>query len=132
MFDLQNTHSTVNCRLRPLGGPWGFFSRMRILAGREILEEIDMYNRVREMFSIFSASDSRQNDYAEGFGKFWDNKADNESVGPSYLKGIPESASQTVLFKPLRIMPLTIELSLVDDMKDPIVSKLDIATNPVF
>ena len=37
MFDLQDTHNTANCRLRPVGGPWAFFSRMRILAGGQIL-----------------------------------------------------------------------------------------------
>ena len=86
MFDLQNTSSTANCMLRPLGGPWAFFSRMKILASGQILEDIDMYNRVHEMFNIFSASDSRQNDYAEGFGNFWDNRMDNIHVDEIYLK----------------------------------------------
>ena len=43
------------------------FSRMRILAGGQVLEDIDDYNRVHEMFQVFSATDSRQNDYGEGF-----------------------------------------------------------------
>jgi hypothetical protein len=37
------------------------------LAGCQLVEDIDMYNRVHEMFNIFSASDSRQHDDAEGF-----------------------------------------------------------------
>ena len=80
MFDSQNTSGVAGLRLRPVGGPWSFFSRMRILAGGQILEDIHMYNRVHEMFSIFSATDSRQNDYAEGFGNFWDNRMDNIHV----------------------------------------------------
>ena len=70
VFDLPNTDNAAKLRLRPIGGPWSFFSRMRILAGGQILEDIDLYNRVREMFNMFSATDNRQNDYAEGFLKF--------------------------------------------------------------
>ena len=72
---------------------------MRILAGGQILEYIDMYNRVHEMLSIFSARYSRQNDYAEGFGNYWGNTCDNVNVSPAYLKGVTESSSQTVMFK---------------------------------
>ena len=48
--------------------------------------DIDMYNRVREMFSICTAEDSRENDYAEGFDNFLENvgstcvKWDNKSL----------------------------------------------------
>ena len=74
MFDLVNTSGVVGLSVRPICGPWSFFSRMRILAGGQILEDIDMYNRAHEMFDMFSASDSRQNDHAEGFGNFWYNR----------------------------------------------------------
>ena len=69
MFDLRNTVANAAHRLRPIGGPWSFFSRMRVLAGGQILEDIDMHTRVHELFNIFSSSDSGQNDYAEGFWK---------------------------------------------------------------
>jgi hypothetical protein len=32
-FDLKNDNNTAANRLRPLGGQWAFFTRMRILAG---------------------------------------------------------------------------------------------------
>ena len=102
MFDVSNTDNAAGHRLRPLGGPWAFFSRMRALAGGQILEDIDMYSRVHEIFNIFIASDSRQNEYAEGFGTFWDNTTDREHVSASNVPGIPASASQTVMFKPLK------------------------------
>ena len=92
----KNTSGVASLRVRPIGGPWSFFSRMRILAGSQILEDIDMYNRVHEMFSIFSATDSRQNDYAEGFGYIWENSVDNIHVNTDYVVGIPGLASQTV------------------------------------
>ena len=60
-----------------------------------------MYNSVHDMLNIFSASDSRQNDYAEGFGNPWDNRIDNINVNTYYLLGIPGLSSQTVLLKPL-------------------------------
>ena len=72
MFDLYNTNANAANRLRPIGGPWSFFSRMRILAGGQILEDIDLYNRVHEMFNNFTAEGSRYNDYTEGFGNVWE------------------------------------------------------------
>ena len=64
----KNTDNAARHKLRPIGGPWGFFSKMRILASGQILEDIDLYNRVHEMFNMLSATDRRQNDYAEEFG----------------------------------------------------------------
>ena len=49
-FDLKNTESDINKRLRPLGGPHSFFKRVRLVAGGQILEDISDYNRVHEMF----------------------------------------------------------------------------------
>ena len=68
MFDLYNTNANMANSLRPIGGPWRFFTRMRILAGGQIWEDIDLYNRVYEMLNNFTAEGSRYNDYAEGFG----------------------------------------------------------------
>ena len=68
MFDLYNTNANASNRLRSIGGPWSFFSRMRILAGGHILEDIDLHNRVHEMLNNFTSEGSRYNDYSEGFG----------------------------------------------------------------
>ena len=74
------------------------------------------------------------NDLSAGFGNIWDNKYDANSVTPLHLGGIPPGQSMSVLFKPLsgilrqskflpiRYMPLTIELTLVDDPHLPIVT----------
>ena len=144
MFDLYNTNANAANRLRPIGGPWSFFSRMRILAGGQILEDIDLYNRVHEMFNNFTAEGSRNNDYTESFGNTWEDDQDpnalngvannGAAVSTLNLPGVPGASYQTVLFKPLsgilnqrkylplRFMPITIELSLVDDPLDPIIS----------
>ena len=50
MFDLVNMESDVNKELRVIGGPHSFFKRMRILCNGQIVEDIDDYNRVSEMF----------------------------------------------------------------------------------
>ena len=84
------------------------------------------------MFSIFSATDNKKNDYAEGFGELLDNIQDNTHLDLNYLIGIGASQTQTVMFKPLsgclnerkylpiRFMPLAIKLSLVDGMLHPL------------
>ena len=68
MFDVVNLPHTQNVNLRPVSGPWGFFRRVRLLAGGQLLEDIDYYNRVHEMMDILTASDSRDNETVEGFG----------------------------------------------------------------
>ena len=86
------------------------------------------------MFGVFSATDSRQNDYGEGFSHDWEFITTPSLVNETNLTGIPSGQSMDVLFKPLsgifrqrkylpiRYMPLTIELLLVDNGTDPIIS----------
>ena len=59
----------ANKLLRPLGGCYTFIRRMRILANNAVIEDIDNYNRVHEMFKTLGASDARLNDKAEAFGQ---------------------------------------------------------------
>ena len=137
MFDLVNMESDAAKQLRVLGGPWSFFRRMRVLCNGTIVEDIDDYNRVHQMFNIMTASDSRINELSEGFGQHWDIKEDFD--GPfkaATFPGIRGGQSRTVLFKPLsglltqpkylplRYCPLTIELELVNDPTLPIISYL--------
>ena len=66
-FDLVNATKAAG-RLRPLGGAHSFFTRLRVLCNGQIVEDIDDYNRVHEMFSILTSTDSRVNETAEAFG----------------------------------------------------------------
>ena len=130
MFDLTNKDADVAKLLRPLSGPWCFFRRMRVLAGGQVLEDIDNYNRVHEMMHTLTATDSRENDGAEAFGFVQGIQQKQDNV---VAKGIAGGDSITLLFKPLsgilnqgkylpiRYMPLTIELELVDKASEPIV-----------
>ena len=136
-FDLVNTNATLLKLLRPLGDPGSFFRRMRVLCNGQIVEDIDNYNRVEAMFSCFASEDSLKNVDAEGFGQRWDRRYATETGYDQHtLFGIYGGQSQTVLFKPLsgllnqpkylplRYCPLTIELELVSNGGDPIISDL--------
>ena len=141
MFDLVNMEPSAGGgtekELRPLGGPWTFFRRMRVLCANQVVEDIDSYNRCHELFSVLTASDSRVNVEAEGFGLDWDiRKHATAPYTAAEFKGIIGGQSQTVLFKPLsgilnqskfiplRYAPITIELELVQDSTEPILSTL--------
>ena len=125
-------------QLRPLGGPWSFFRRMRILAAGQLVEDIDQCNRIHEMMRIFIAKESRENDAAEAFGQYYN--LQNGSYNVTNYQGIWPLDSTYVLFKPLsglsnqnkmmplRFAPITIELELVDNFQEPIYSTF----NPQF
>ena len=130
MFDVLNT-GTNNEHLRVLGGPHTFFSRMRILCGGQVVEDVSEYNRVHEMFKTLKAKDAKTNDEAEAFGNNWNY---DTTMTTNILSGISAGQSQTVLFKPcsglfnqpkmlpIRYMPITIELELVSSNTEPVVS----------
>ena len=136
MFELQNNENPANgnghMQLRPLGGPHTFFRRMRILCGGQVVEDIDNYNRVHQMFTILNAKDANINERAEAFGQQFDNH--QTAFSTHTVAGIAPGEAQTVLFKPcsglfnqpkmlpIRYMPITIELELVHDNTEPIVS----------
>ena len=132
MFDLQNNESLAsNKLLRPLGGPHTFIRRMRILANGAVIEDIDNYNRVHEMFKILKAEDTNKNNDAEAFGQKIDKYT---NLDTTTVAGILGGQSQTVLFKPcsglfnqpkmlpIRYMPITIELEIVHDNTEPVLS----------
>ena len=135
MFDLRNNES-VDKELRPIGGPWSFFKRLRILCAGAVVEDITEYSRVHEMFSTLTAPDSRTNVDMEGFGRNINIRdTDEAALTALNLSGILPGQAQTVLFKPLsglfnqnkflpvRYAPITIELELVNDAIEPILSK---------
>jgi hypothetical protein len=129
MFDVVNGDGFPDVRrLRPIGKAHAFFRRLRISVRGQIIEDIDNYNRVSEMFHILQTAHSRANDSAEEFGYNGIEQLYNVALHP----GIGQ-ASQTIMFKPLcglfqqtkylplRYAPLEIELELADVL-DPIIS----------
>ena len=49
-FDLENENTTQPLYL--LGGPHTCFRRLRVLCGGTVVEDIDQYNRIHEMFTF--------------------------------------------------------------------------------
>ena len=71
-FDLNNAKSDADQNLYLLGGPHTFFRRMRLLCGGTIVEDIDQYNRIHEMFHILTNRHNRDLDDVTGFEMRWD------------------------------------------------------------
>jgi hypothetical protein len=145
MFNLNNLDTTANKNLRPLGGPWTFFRRMRILCAGQLVEDIMDYNRIHQMIHMMIAKESRENDMAEAFGQAWNEYEWQQGRWDTDdFAGIDPNSSMTVLFKPLsgvlnqqkylplKWAPLTIELELVDDKNEPILSQFSKTTPKAF
>ena len=97
MLDVVNADNAPNTKLlRPIGKAHGFFRRLGISVRGQIIEDIDNYNRVSELFHILQSKQSRANDATEEFGYFGDIWTLNDTVK------LPGTAgSQTVMFQPL-------------------------------
>ena len=67
-MDVTNTNTAANNITPIVEGGWGMFRRLRILCGGQIVEDIDNYNRLHEMFHMMKPSEKRDNDAIEGFG----------------------------------------------------------------
>ena len=99
-----------------------------------MLEDISDYNRLHQMFESMTSVHNRDNTDIEGFGYRSDTVAPGVDHSTSSLPGITGDRSQAVGFKllsgifnqskmlPLKNIPLTIELELVNDKDAPIVT----------
>ena len=96
-FDLVNMETSGSKHLMPIGGPHGFFTRCRLLARGEVLDDISDFNRVSEMFTFLKSYGSVQNEMMESFGY----ETHRGAPDAAELFGIPAQTRQTVLFKPL-------------------------------
>ena len=139
MYKLTNKDGAAAHLLKPLGGPHVFFRRARLICGGVVVEDIDYYNRVHQMFDTLLPAEKRLNDQIEGFGNFAheindaDNTlgfSDNDYLGGYVKGGDARWCMFTPLFGvfhqdkylPLRYCPITIELEIVNSYTDPIVS----------
>ena len=133
-FDLHNKDSDAAKYVRPLAGGHSFFTRLRISAGGSLVEDFQ-YNRTHQMFEKLTSSHNRENNDIQGFGYRSDTVPPGTAHTTATLPGIAGGSHQTVGFKlcsglmsqskmlPLKYMGnLTIELELVNDANDPVVS----------
>ena len=146
-FTLNNKDGTNFKKIRPLSSPYSFFRRMRIIAGSQVVEDFDNYNRVHHMFSKLMSQGARRDEANEGFGYRYDdefltlvNNAGNTAltyeVNANNCQGFYDE--MTVGFKPLcglfsqfKYLPLkymgnlTIESELVTNATDCIINPND-------
>jgi hypothetical protein len=129
MFDVVNNDAAFAAKkLRPIGKAHAFFRRIRISIRGQIIEDIDNYHWVSELFHILGTRHSRTNDMVEEFGYNSDIWALNDT---DKLPGITNSQTvmcqpfcgifQQTKYLPLRYAPLEVELELAD-AADPIIS----------
>ena len=115
--DITNTtNDETNSGLLPkIDGAWGFFKRMRILCGGQIVEDIDEFNRLSEMYHMMKPTNKRQNDAIEGFGGEALGRGAKRTVCFTPMSGL---FGQNQKFLPIRYAPIQIELELVSNAAD--------------
>ena len=119
-FELVNNEASGSAKiLRPVGQPYLFFRRLRVLAGGQVVEDIQDFGRNMELLSSLQSEFVRDNNDIQGFGRRWDSTSaqdllDFTIVDPAtttaselltaqsnYLPQIAASKSKIVNFKPL-------------------------------
>ena len=142
-FNVSNKENTSNKRLRPLSPAYCFFRRARLIAGNQLVEDIDYYNGNHHMMSCLMSKGARDNEDAQSFGYRYDDDLTQRfadpttgTIGKTYnAETIPGFTSEMVVgFKPmlglfnqfkyipLKACPLVLELELVSNFTDCIVS----------
>ena len=135
MFDLRNNNGLEAAQLRPIGGPWSFFRRIKLVCS-QTAEDIDFYGRTHEMMHTLTSKASRENDVCDGFGNeltILEDYVGRDQATTFY--GIPGGQSMTVLFRPIlglltqpnflplsKMGPMVLELELVDEFNDSVVA----------
>ena len=121
MFTLSNPGGAGTADMTFLSGPHSFFRRLRVVCGGQIVEDIDDYNRVCEMFNVLQSKNVRENDEIEGTGR-WDGDApETLPVGTSRRIGMKLCSGLLNQSKmlPIRYCPIELELELVNSVDDP-------------
>ena len=125
--------------IKPLSwNPAVFFRRARIIAGGQVIEDIDDFNRLSLMLTTIKSNEEQLMIASEGFGSFddrygvvaEDHRKEYRSKDYDYSGGVFQS--RRVVFKPmfgllhqekllpLRYCPLQIELELVNQGSDAV------------
>ena len=122
---LQIQNLSANPLVPICDSPNGLFRRLRVICnGSAILEDVEDYSRVSQMFSNLLPSDRRYNDIRESWGATSDAASLSQ---PFVAESIPAGGSRTVVVHllssllsqgkalPLSMLPCVLELEL-DDM----------------
>jgi hypothetical protein len=82
---------------------------MRILAGGQVLEDIDYNSRAHEQFRTCSTTNNRNNEKIAGTGQYtnwintWGSHPYMPATNADNFGGVYPGDSQTVMFKPLAV-----------------------------
>ena len=155
-FDIHNIDTQP---LRTLSGPWSFFRRLRVLCQGQLIEDIDGYALVHQLFDVLQSKHVRDNQDVEGLGIRYDsdygkNLIENPVVTSggtiidtpflSNYYSISVGDTKTVTFTPLagiisqskmiplKYCPLTFEFEVCNDLRDPVISPLTPGWNSTF
>ena len=115
---IDGTVTVESNKLKPaVTGPWGFFRRLRVIVGGQVVEDIDHYGRLHEMFHTTKSTNRRLNDSVEGFDK-------TDILAPDSTRTVCFSPMSGLLsqkkFLPIRYAPLSLELELVSNGSDAV------------
>ena len=139
-FGVRNNDTTTGKLLRPLGGAHLFIRRLRVLVANTLVEDIMYYGRNHEMIeTLYANNAARFNIDIENFGYRNIEEADWVPVTIANTRGIPAGTVQPVSFRllsgllgvsnkkylPLKHAPITIEIEIVNDAKEPLISEYD-------
>ena len=103
-------------------GIHNWFRRLRVIIGGQVVEDIDNYNRVCQMFTVMMDKEKQKNDANES----WGGSADLAAT-PATLAANKEIVCVGSLFAgifnqdkylPVKYCPITIELELVNHYGD--------------
>jgi hypothetical protein len=129
---VMTIHNATANPLRPVvDSPASMFRRLRVIGnGSAMIEDVEEYGRVHEMFSLLQSSERRYNAHAEGWGS--SDVVSSTFNDPGQPDPIPGNSARTVVVKllnsfltqgkaiPLNMVPVVIELELAgaDDAFD--------------
>ena len=132
---------------------------MRVLCQGQLIEDIDWYNHAHQMFDVLQSKHVRENEDVEGFGIRYDSEYGKSFIeNPVIVNGgsiidtpflnhyvsVDNNGTRTVSFTPLagifaqgkllplRYLPITIELEVVNNHYDPIISNKQPGWNQTF
>ena len=87
---------------------------MRILCAGQIIEDVDEFNRLSEMYHMMKPTNKRQNDAIEGFGGDTLDKDKTRTVCFTPMSGLLSQEK----YLPIRYSALQLELELVSNGAD--------------
>lgn len=119
---LHDANQRVFYDLQPAGGAASFISRIRVLVGGQLVEDVNHYGRLHEMLSILEPNDKLLN---EGISDFAPIPVGGSFINKSFKQFLTAGESRTVSIKlkalgvfsaiqaiPLRYAPITLEISI--------------------